>query len=100
MRAKDLNRGRRRILKMEKVPNRNSSPITFDQERDDAIAELDSVIESYHAKHSNRQQQQQKQQQEQQQQQLLLQQQTQQKPQKSKELEKNGGTWPKARIGI
>lgn len=84
-RAKDLTRGRR-ILKTDKKTNRNSSPITFDQERDDAIAELDSVIDSYHTKHSNRQQQQQ-------------QQQTQRKPLKTKELEKNGGTWPKARIG-
>lgn len=48
--------------------NRNSSPVTFEQERDDAIAELDSVIESYHPR--NR---------------------------RSKHVEKNGGTWPKAR---
>lgn len=50
--------------------NRNSSPVTFEQERDDAIAELDSVIESYHPR--NR---------------------------RSKHVEKNGGTWPKARSG-
>ncbi|XP_075211047.1 disks large homolog 5-like isoform X1 [Lycorma delicatula] len=51
--------------------NRNSSPVTFEQERDDAIAELDSVIESYHPRTQRR----------------------------SKQLEKNGGTWPKTRSG-
>lgn len=49
--------------------NRNSSPVTFEQERDDAIAELDSVIESYHSRSQRR----------------------------TKHLEKNNGTWPKAR---
>lgn len=49
--------------------NRNSSPVTFEQERDDAIAELDSVIESYHPRIHRR----------------------------TKTIEKNGGTWPKAR---
>lgn len=84
IRAKDFVRGRR-ILKADKKQNRNSSPVTFDQERDDAIAELDSVIDSYHTKRNSRQQQQQ---------------QVQRKPQKNKELEKNGGTWPKARMGL
>uniref|UniRef100_A0A1B6CJU0 PDZ domain-containing protein n=1 Tax=Clastoptera arizonana TaxID=38151 RepID=A0A1B6CJU0_9HEMI len=51
--------------------NRNSSPVTFEQERDDAIAELDSIIESYHSRSQRR----------------------------TKHLEKNGGTWPKARSG-
>jgi len=88
IRAKDFVRGRR-ILKPEKKLNRNSSPVTFDQEKDDAIAELDSVIDSYHTKHTTRQQQLQ-------QQQLQT---IQRKPQRSKEPEKNGGTWPKARIG-
>lgn len=87
IRAKDFVRGRR-ILKADKKQNRNSSPVTFDQERDDAIAELDSVIDSYHTKRNSRQQQQQQQQQ------------VQHKPPKKKELEKNGGTWPKARIGL
>lgn len=50
--------------------NRNSSPVTFEQERDDAIAELDSVIESYHPRTQRR---------------------------KDKQVEKNGDTWPKAR---
>lgn len=49
--------------------HRNSSPVTFEQERDDAIAELDSVIESYHPRTQRR----------------------------NKQLEKNGGTWPKTR---
>lgn len=87
VRTKDLIRGRH-FLKAEKKSNRNSSPVTFDQERDDAIAELDSVIDSYHTKQLNRQQQQ-----EQQDEQLS------QKVPKNKELDKNGGTWPKARMG-
>ncbi|XP_054265704.1 disks large homolog 5-like isoform X2 [Macrosteles quadrilineatus] len=52
--------------------NRNSSPVTFEQEQVDAIAELDSVIESYHPRIHRRE---------------------------KKNIEKNGGTWPKARVG-
>ncbi|XP_065226709.1 disks large homolog 5 isoform X2 [Planococcus citri] len=86
-RAKDLVR-ERRFLKFDKKQNRNSSPITaFDQERDDALAELDSVLES-HTDRNNRSTPQQQ-----------PPPQVQRKPQKNKELEKNGGTWPKARIG-
>lgn len=84
-RAKDFVR-ERRFLKLDKKQNRNSSPITFDQERDDALAELDSVLES-HTDRNNRSTPQQQQPQ------------VQRKAQKNKELEKNGGTWPKARIG-
>ncbi|XP_068081799.1 disks large homolog 5 [Anabrus simplex] len=86
----DMVRGRRhskdrnRELLEEKKRHRNSSPNTFEQEQDDALAELDSVIESYHGnkappaegngvlKRSRR---------------------------RGKEMEKNGGTWPKARHG-
>ncbi|KAI5755793.1 hypothetical protein M8J77_019736 [Diaphorina citri] len=58
-----------------KRSNRNSSPpVTFEQEQVDAIAELDSVIDSYHTKHAGRHK-------------------------RGKELDKNGGTWPKARSG-
>lgn len=64
-----------RSLKEEKkhIHDRDASPVPFDQERDDAIAELDSVIDSYHCKHSHHH--------------------------KSKEMDKNGGTWPKVRGG-
>ncbi|XP_069696680.1 disks large homolog 5 isoform X2 [Periplaneta americana] len=62
----------------EKKHNRNSSPNTFEQERDDAIAELDSVIE-YHRKTSGSG--------------------LKRSRRRGKELEKNGGTWPKARNG-
>ena len=79
----------------EKKRNRNSSPVTFEQERDDAIAELDNVIESYRHQrggvggssiggaatsttgilHGTVRR-------------------------KSKHQDKNGGTWPKARFVI
>lgn len=59
----------------EKKRNRNSSPVTFEQERDDAIAELDSVIDSYHSRGGGT---------------------VRRRP---KYHDKNGGTWPKARGG-
>nr|CAD7404625.1 unnamed protein product [Timema cristinae] len=80
---KDRNRGDNTASVEEKAKanHRNSSPTTFEQERD-AIAELDSVIESAAdhrkavgvLKRSRRRG-------------------------GGKELEKNGGTWPKARNG-
>lgn len=50
----DIVRGRRHSKDREekKKRHRNSSPNTFEQEQD-AIAKLDSVIESYHKKTSN-----------------------------------------------
>ncbi|XP_014609280.1 PREDICTED: disks large homolog 5 isoform X4 [Polistes canadensis] len=57
----------------------NSSPNTFEQEQD-AIAELDSVIESYHKKTNNG---------------VLKR----SKRRGTEKMEKNGGTWPKARGG-
>ncbi|XP_046819894.1 disks large homolog 5-like isoform X6 [Vespa crabro] len=57
----------------------NSSPNTFEQEQD-AIAELDSVIESYHKKTTNG---------------VLKR----SKRRGTEKMEKNGGTWPKARGG-
>lgn len=57
----------------DKKKNRNSSPVTFEQERDDAIAELDSVIDSYHSRGGGT---------------------VRRRP---KHHDKNGGTWPKAR---
>lgn len=59
----------------DKKKNRNSSPVTFEQERDDAIAELDSVIDSYHNRGGGT---------------------VRRRP---KHHDKNGGTWPKARGG-
>nr|CAD7452581.1 unnamed protein product [Timema tahoe] len=80
---KDRNRGDNTasVEEKAKASHRNSSPTTFEQERD-AIAELDSVIESAAdhrkavgvLKRSRRRG-------------------------GGKELEKNGGTWPKARNG-
>ncbi|KAL0275028.1 UNVERIFIED_CONTAM: hypothetical protein PYX00_003016 [Menopon gallinae] len=60
--------------KREEKKVRNISPPVdaFEREQDDAIAELDSVIDTYHPKQS--------------------------KP-KEKGLEQNGGTWPKVRGG-
>ncbi|KDR24048.1 Disks large-like protein 5 [Zootermopsis nevadensis] len=81
----DIVRGRRHSKERnrentdEKKHHRNSSPNTFEQERDDAIAELDSVIESYHRKTSGSG--------------------LKRSRKRGKELEKNGGTWPKARNG-
>lgn len=81
----DIVRGRRHSKERnrestdEKKHHRNSSPNSFEQERDDAIAELDSVIESYHGKTSG----------------SVLK----RSRRRGKELEKNGGTWPKARNG-
>lgn len=81
----DIVRGRRHSKERnrentdEKKHHRNSSPNTFEQERDDAIAELDSVIESYHRKTSGSG--------------------LKRSRRRGKELEKNGGTWPKARNG-
>uniref|UniRef100_A0A8D8WDJ1 Disks large homolog 5 n=1 Tax=Cacopsylla melanoneura TaxID=428564 RepID=A0A8D8WDJ1_9HEMI len=67
---------RRRVGVEDKRSNRTSSPpeTGFEQEQVDAIAELDSVIDSYHSKHGGRHK-------------------------RGKELDKNGGTWPKARSG-
>lgn len=62
----------RQIPLEEKKRNRNSSPLTFEQERDDAIAELDSVIDSVtdHQRTGTI---------------------------RKRIKDKNGGTWPKAR---
>ncbi|XP_068992333.1 disks large homolog 5 isoform X1 [Neodiprion pinetum] len=76
----DIVRGRRHSKDREekKKRHRNSSPNTFEQEQD-AIAELDSVIESYHKKANNG---------------VLK-----RSKRRGEKLEKNGGTWPKARGG-
>ncbi|CAB0004616.1 unnamed protein product [Nesidiocoris tenuis] len=57
----------------DKKRNRNSSPVTFEHETDDAIAELDSVIDNYHPKGTIRR--------------------------RVKHSDRNGGTWPKVRGG-
>ncbi|KAK0179355.1 hypothetical protein PV327_005113 [Microctonus hyperodae] len=77
----DIVRGRRHSKDREdkKKRHRNSSPNTFEQEQD-AIAELDSVIESYHKKANNG---------------VLKR----SKRRGTEKIEKNGGTWPKARGG-
>ncbi|XP_031826443.1 MAGUK family member discs large 5 isoform X5 [Nomia melanderi] len=77
----DIVRGRKHSKDREekKKRHRNSSPNTFEQEQD-AIAELDSVIESYHKKANNG----------------VLKRSKRRGPEK---VEKNGGTWPKARGG-
>lgn len=77
----DIVRGRRHSKDREdkKKRHRNSSPNTFEQEQD-AIAELDSVIESYHKKANNG---------------VLKR----SKRRGAEKIEKNGGTWPKARGG-
>lgn len=77
----DIVRGRRHSKDREdkKKRHRNSSPSTFEQEQD-AIAELDSVIESYHKKANNG---------------VLKR----SKRRGAEKAEKNGGTWPKARGG-
>ena len=77
----DIVRGRRHSKDREdkKKRHRNSSPNTFEQEQD-AIAELDSVIESYHKKANNG---------------VLKR----SKRRGAEKVEKNGGTWPKARGG-
>ncbi|XP_024942824.1 disks large homolog 5 isoform X5 [Cephus cinctus] len=76
----DIVRGRRHSKDREdkKKRHRNSSPNTFEQEQD-AIAELDSVIESYHKKTNNG---------------VLK-----RSKRRGEKVEKNGGTWPKARGG-
>nr|XP_031826429.1 disks large homolog 5-like isoform X5 [Nomia melanderi] len=76
----DIVRGRKHSKDREekKKRHRNSSPNTFEQEQD-AIAELDSVIESYHKKANNG----------------VLKRSKRRGPEK---VEKNGGTWPKARV--
>ncbi|XP_033361430.1 disks large homolog 5 isoform X3 [Bombus vosnesenskii] len=77
----DIVRGRKHSKDREekKKRHRNSSPNTFEQEQD-AIAELDSVIESYHKKANNG---------------VLKR----SKRRGTEKVEKNGGTWPKARGG-
>ncbi|XP_076289646.1 MAGUK family member discs large 5 isoform X3 [Lasioglossum baleicum] len=77
----DIVRGRKHSKDREekKKRHRNSSPNTFEQEQD-AIAELDSVIESYHKKANNG---------------VLKR----SKRRGTEKIEKNGGTWPKARGG-
>lgn len=62
------------LKREEKKHARNVSPPGdgFEREQDDAIAELDSVIDTYHSKQSKR---------------------------KEKGIEQNGGTWPKVRGG-
>ncbi|XP_034934534.1 disks large homolog 5 isoform X2 [Chelonus insularis] len=77
----DIVRGRRHSKDRDdkKKRHRNSSPNTFEQEQD-AIAELDSVIESYHKKTNNG---------------VLKR----SKRRGTEKIEKNGGTWPKARGG-
>ncbi|XP_017882715.1 disks large homolog 5-like isoform X4 [Ceratina calcarata] len=76
----DIVRGRKHSKDREekKKRHRNSSPNTFEQEQD-AIAELDSVIESYHKKANNG---------------VLKR----SKRRGTEKVEKNGGTWPKARV--
>lgn len=79
----DLVRGRKHSKERDdnkKKSHRNSSPNTFEQEQD-AIAELDSVIDSYHKKGSNN---------------GVL---KRSKRRGAEKIEKNGGTWPKARGG-
>lgn len=78
----DIVRGRRHSKDREekKKRHRNSSPSTFEQEQD-AIAELDSVIESYHKKANNGVLKRSK------------------RRGGAEKAEKNGGTWPKARGG-
>ncbi|XP_044595383.1 disks large homolog 5 isoform X2 [Cotesia glomerata] len=66
----------------KKKRHRNSSPNTFEQEQD-AIAELDSVIESYHKKTNNG----------------VFKRSKRRGTEKIEKIEKNGGTWPKARGG-
>ncbi|XP_008557807.1 disks large homolog 5 isoform X3 [Microplitis demolitor] len=63
----------------KKKRHRNSSPNTFEQEQD-AIAELDSVIESHYKKTNNG---------------VFKR----SKRRGTEKIEKNGGTWPKARGG-
>lgn len=77
----DIVRGRRHSKEREdkKKRHRNSSPNTFEQEQV-AIAELDSVIESYHKKPNNG---------------VLKR----SKRRGAEKVDKNGGTWPKARGG-
>lgn len=77
----DIVRGRRHSKDRDekKKRHRNSSPNTFEQEQD-AIAELDSVIDSYHKKPNNG---------------VLKR----SKRRGTEKIEKNGGTWPKARGG-
>ncbi|EZA57168.1 Disks large-like protein [Ooceraea biroi] len=78
----DMVRGRKHSKERDdkKKSHRNSSPNTFEQEQD-AIAELDSVIDSYHKKASNN---------------GVL---KRSKRRGTEKVEKNGGTWPKARGG-
>ncbi|XP_020294880.1 disks large homolog 5-like isoform X3 [Pseudomyrmex gracilis] len=83
----DIVRGRKSSKERDdskKKGHRNSSPNTFEQEQD-AIAELDSVIDSvsYHKKPSNSNNGVAKR----------------SKRRGSEKIEKNGGTWPKARGG-
>lgn len=78
----DIVRGRKHGSKErddKKKSHRNSSPNTYEQEQD-AIAELDSVIDSYHKKTNNG---------------VLKR----SKRRGAEKEEKNGGTWPKARGG-
>lgn len=80
----DIVRGRKHSKERDdnnkKKGHRNSSPNTFEQEQD-AIAELDSVIDSYHKKASNSNN-------------GVL---KRSKRRATEKVEKNGGTWPKAR---
>ncbi|XP_011646956.1 disks large homolog 5-like isoform X4 [Pogonomyrmex barbatus] len=81
----DIVRGRKHSKERDenkKKGHRNSSPNTFEQEQD-AIAELDSVIDSYHKKASNSNN-------------GVL---KRSKRRGTEKIEKNGGTWPKARGG-
>ncbi|XP_036145401.1 disks large homolog 5 isoform X2 [Monomorium pharaonis] len=81
----DIVRGRKHSKERDeskKKSHRNSSPNTYEQEQD-AIAELDSVIDSYHKKASNSNN-------------GVL---KRSKRRGAEKMEKNGGTWPKARGG-
>ncbi|KAM0726796.1 Disks large-like protein 5 [Formica fusca] len=82
----DIVRGRKHSKERDdnnkKKGHRNSSPNTFEQEQD-AIAELDSVIDSYHKKASNSNNNN-----------GVL---KRSKRRGTEKVEKNGGTWPKAR---
>ncbi|KAJ9592918.1 hypothetical protein L9F63_015423, partial [Diploptera punctata] len=79
-RARRHSKERSRENAEDKKHHRNSSPNNLDQEKDDALAQLDSVIDSIspidHRKTSGFK-----------------------RRKRGKDLEKNGGTWPKTRNG-
>lgn len=77
----DIVRGRRNSKERNRDEKKRLSqvaPPTFDHEQADAIAELDNVIDSYRRKNGSG---------------------LKRSKRREKELEKNGGTWPKCRSG-